>query len=508
VDHWSTAAAQLDLPEKAQSGEDEAMTAETREALRAAMEAEIGPVLRITGAAARNYLAELPQLPAKQRGAVQSARFDADLPEAGVGAEAAVKWLAEYVRGAAVHVDGPRFFHLVAGGSTPAALGGDMLCSVFDQHAFASMSSPAAVRLEQAMIGWLKDLFDLPAEFGGAMVTGGTMANFTSLAAARQWCARQSGVDAAQTGVSAMRPLQILSSGFVHASIAKAASMLGVGRQNVRSFAADASGELDPGALETALERLDGAPCVIVANAGEVNAGAFDPIDLMADLAKKYGCWLHVDGTFGLFARLSPALKPLTAGVERADSVTADGHKWLNVPFDTGFCFVRDEQLLSEVFSLDGAYLNDDPDAAGMLGLRGPEMSRRARAFPVFATLAAYGREGYRELVENGVGLAQELARLVEEANDFELLAPAQLCITSFRYTPEEVDEAQLDQLNARIGEAVLADGQIYMGTTVSRGRVAFKPAFVNWRTSSGEITIILPILRGLGQEIMRRDAA
>lgn len=484
------------------------MATEVHGELRDAMRAEIGPVLRVAGAVARTYLAELPQLPAKQPGAANSAAFEAELPESGVGAEAAVRWLAEYVRAAAVHVDGPRFFHLVAGGSTPAALGGDMLCSVFDQHAFASMSSPAAVRLEQAMIGWLKDLFDLPREFGGAMVTGGTMANFTALATARQWCARQSGVDAAQAGLSGAKPLQILSSGFVHASIAKAASMLGIGRENVRTFAADETGRLDLAAMETAIQDLNGTPCVIVANAGEVNAGEFDPIEAMAGLAQKYACWLHVDGTFGLFARLSPALKTLTAGVERADSITADGHKWLNVPFDTGFCFVRDDRLLSEVFSLDGAYLNDDPDAAGMLGLRGPEMSRRARAFPVFATLAAYGREGYRELIEHGVGLAQELAQIVQEADDFELLAPARLCITSFRYTPAQVDEARLDQLNGRLGEAVLDDGQIYMGTTISRGHVAFKPAFVNWRTSSEEIAVILPILRGLGQDLLRRDAA
>jgi glutamate/tyrosine decarboxylase-like PLP-dependent enzyme len=301
--------------------------------------------------------------------------------------------------------------------------------------------------------------------------------------------------------------MQIFSSGFVHASVSKAASMLGIGRQNVKTFAED-DGRLDSGALEAAIKDLNGAPCVIVANAGEVNAGEFDPIDAMADLAHEYNAWLHVDGTFGLFARLSPALKALTAGTERADSITADGHKWLNVPFDTGFCFVRDDRLLGEVFSLDGAYLNDDPDAAGMLGMRGPEMSRRARAFPVFATLAAYGREGYRELVERGVALAQELAAHVDDADDFELLAPTQLCITSFRYKPANLDGAQLDRLNTRLGEAILNDGQIYMGTTVSRGHVALKPAFVNWRTTSHEIGLILPILRELGEKLLRQDGS
>lgn len=436
---------------------------------------------------------------------MEAACFERELPEAGMGAEAAVDFLARYVRQAAVHVDGPRFFHLVAGGSTPAALGGDLLAGVFDQHAFASMSSPAAVRLEQAMIGWLKDLFDLPSEFGGVMVTGGTMANFTALAAARQWCMRQAGVDAAEAGLSGVEPVQILSSAFVHSSVVKAAAMLGIGRRNVRTFAADSSGRVDLDALERALQERVGRPTIVVANAGEVTAGEFDPIDAIADLTQRYGVWLHVDGTFGLFARVTPKLAHLAAGAERADSVTADGHKWLNVPFDTGFCFVRDDRLFSEVFSLEGSYLKDDPDAAGMLGLRGPEMSRRARALPVFATLAAYGREGYRVLVEHGVALAGELADVVQEADDFELLVPPQLCIVSFRYRPEGLDEAQLDDLNSRLGEAVLLDGRVYMGTTVSRGRVAFKPAFVNWRTTSREIALILPTLRELGRRLLDR---
>jgi glutamate/tyrosine decarboxylase-like PLP-dependent enzyme len=265
---------------------------------------DTGAVIDAVVAAARGYLAELDSLPAKEPGAVAAAAFTQRLPESGMGAEVAVRWLADYVRRGGVNVDGPRFFHLVAGGATPAALGGDLLCSVFDQHAFASMSSPAAVRLEQAMIEWLKDLFNLPSELTGTLVTGGTMANFTALAAARQWCARRGGVDAAQSGLRGAQPITILSSGFVHASISKVASMLGIGRENVRTFASDASGRVDLQALEHALQRLDGQPSILVANAGEVNAGEFDPIDAMADLADAYGSWLHVDGTFGLFARV------------------------------------------------------------------------------------------------------------------------------------------------------------------------------------------------------------
>jgi glutamate/tyrosine decarboxylase-like PLP-dependent enzyme len=282
--------------------------------------------------------------------------------------------------------------------------------------------------------------------------------------------------------------------------------MLGIGRENVRTFSAEPSGRVDLPALRQALRQLEGGPCIVVANAGEVNAGEFDPIEAMADLAEECGAWLHVDGAFGLFARISPTLKHLAAGAERADSITADGHKWLNVPFDSGFCFVRDGEMLAEVFSLDGAYLKDDPDAEGMLGLRGPEMSRRARALPVFATLAAYGRDGYRALVERGVSLAAELAAEVEAADDFELLATPGLCITSFRYRVPGLDEQQLDRINSRLGQAVLSDGRVYLGTTVSRGHVAFKPAFVNWRTTSNEIALILPVIRELATALSHED--
>lgn len=242
----------------------------------------------------------------------------------------------------------------------------------------------------------------------------------------------------------------------------------------------------------------------MVANAGEVNAGEFEPINDMADLTDRYGVWLHVDRTFGLFARISPRLAHLAAGAERAQSVTVDAHEWLHVPFDTRLCFVRDDKLLSEVFSLEGAYLKDDPDAPGMLGLSGPEMSRRARALPVFATLAAYGRAGYRVLVEHGVRRAEE----TNDVHDFELLVAPQLCIVSFRYRPEGLDEDELDRLNTMLGEAVLHDGRIYLGTTVSRGHIAFKPAFVNWRTTAEEIRLILPTLRELGADLLARTAA
>jgi glutamate/tyrosine decarboxylase-like PLP-dependent enzyme len=294
----------------------------------------------------------------------------------------------------------------------------------------------------------------------------------------------------------------VFSSGYVHATAIKALGMLGIGRANVRTFAADEAGRLDATALREALRALDGAPGILVGNAGEVNAGDFDPLDELADLAEEHGAWLHVDGAFGLFARVSPDTAPLAAGAERADSVTADGHKWLNVPYECGFAFVRDPSRLLPVFNASAAYLpQDDPDRPNY-GLLGPESSRRGRSFAVWATLAAYGRAGYRELVERNVGQARLAAELVDAAPDLERLAPTPLNIVCFRYRPEDVPEEELDELNTRLGEALLADGRVYAGTTRYRGRVAFRPAFVNWRTRDQDVELLVRTIRELGASL------
>jgi len=290
----------------------------------------------------------------------------------------------------------------------------------------------------------------------------------------------------------------VLTSGFVHVTSLKALAMLGIGRDQVTYCRADETGRLDLAELERELNRLDGAPAIVIANAGEVNAGHFDPIAQMSSLAREHGAWLHVDGAFGLFARVSPRTAALAEGVEQADSVIADGHKWLNVPFDCGFAFVRDPALLTAVFSAAASYLPDEE----VFAFRGPELSRRARSIAVWATLAAYGRSGYRAIVERCLDLAEHVAREVEAADDLELLAPAPLNIVCFRYRPPGLPKEALDELNLAIGRAVLIDGRVYVGTTSWAGTVGFRPAFVNWRSTTADADLMLETLRDLGQRL------
>ena len=468
------------------------------------MSDETPEATRLAYEQASAWLAGLDERPVLPQGADEAAAaFGGPLPENGCGAVAALEELVEGVD-AATASPGPRFYHFVTGGVTPAALGADWLTTALDQNAFSWVGSPLGTRLDTVSVAWLKELFDLPAEWGGALTTGATTANFMGLAAARQWWGERHGRDVGADGMAELPAVPVLSSGFVHPSALKALAMLGIGRATVRTFSRDDVGRIDLPALERALDDLGGAPAILVGNAGEVNAGEFDPIAALADLAEEHGAWLHVDGAFGLFARVSPRVAHLAEGVERAHSVIADGHKWLNVPYDCGFAFVRDAALLAKVFSLTAAYLpEDEPEPT--YGYLTPESSQRARALTVWAALRAWGRSGYREMVERHLDLAQQLARLVDEAPDLERLADVPLSIVCFRYRPPGLPEEELDALNARLGEDVLADGRVYVGTTSFGGTVAFRPAIVNWRTRESDIDLFADVVRELGARLLAR---
>jgi glutamate/tyrosine decarboxylase-like PLP-dependent enzyme len=463
---------------------------------------EIGDVLHLVSHESAAYLASLDEKLVRRPGADEVAMgFDGDLPEDGIGGVDALRELLGGAEGI-IASGGPRFFHFVVGGTTPAALGADLMTTTFDQSNMSWVSAPLAARLETVGLKWLLDLFGLPSSWGGVLTTGATMANFTALACARRWWAQKHGVDVDRDGLAGLPQVPVFSSGYIHPSATKALAMLGIGRSQVQVFARDDIGRLDVDALESALGELNGAPGIIIANAGEVNAGDFDPIDSMADLAERYGCWLHVDGAFGLFAAVAPQTRGLVSGIERAHSVIADGHKWLNVPYDCGFAFLRDPGLLVGTFALAAAYL-PKPDIVrpNYFNLT-PESSRRARSFCVWATLRAYGRNGYRDLVEHHLALAHRLADLVDSAPDLERLADVQLNIVCFRFRPAGAGDEELDELNRRLGEDVIADGRVYVGTTVYGGRVAFRPAMVNWRTSEQDIDLLIDVVRELGARL------
>jgi glutamate/tyrosine decarboxylase-like PLP-dependent enzyme len=461
--------------------------------------AELDPALRLVVDEVVRYLATLDDARVRPPG---EPGLDGALPGGGDGALATVRALVEAAGEGATRSAGPRFFHFVMGGGTPAALAADWLTSALDQVAFNWVSSPFAMRLEQVSLGWLKELFGLPAGWSGVFTSGATMGNFTGLAAARRWWGEQHGVDVEEEGLAGLPPIPVLGGGWVHASAVKALAMLGVGRAQVRTFPADATGRLDVAALEEALRGLGGAPAILVATAGDVNAGGFDPIAELAGLAEEHGAWLHVDGAFGLFAAVSPETSGLLRGLDRAHSVAVDGHKWLNVPYDCGAAFVHDPELHRGAFTAAAAYLGaEDPERPVFANLS-PEMSRRARSLTVWATLRAYGRDGYRAMVERHVALARRLAERVDAEPELERLADVPLNVVCFRWRPAGVSEEELDELNRRLGDALLEDGRVYFGTTVYDGKVAFRPAIVNWRTREEDVDLVVPTVLELGASL------
>ena len=464
---------------------------------------ELPDVIAFAAAEAERYLDGIDDRPVRDRYADDVAlRFEGSLPDDGIGAVDALAELASGFDGA-IRSAGGRFFHFVNGGTTPAALGADWFASTLDQNVGAWVSTPLAAQLERVALGWLKELFGLPASMGGVLTTGATMANFAALACARRWAALEQDVDVEEDGLAFLPPVPVFASGYLHPSDVKVLSMLGMGRSHIRRLARDGAGRIDLEALEAALRARHGKPSIVVGSAGEVNAGDFDPLATMGELAREHGAWFHVDGAFGLFAALSPRTRHLVEGVDLADSVVADGHKWLNVPYESGFVFVKDGSLLPAVFTSSAAYLEDPDDPRPTWGYLGPEMSRRARALPIWATLRAYGREGYRGIVERHLDLAQHLARLVDEAPDLERLAEVPLNIVCFRFHPEGMDdEKELDDLNGRIAEAVLEDGRVFFGSTVYDGKVAFRPAPVNWRNREEHIELIVDVTRELGAKL------
>jgi len=437
--------------------------------------------------------------------AEMEALLDEPLPETGMDpAEALEEWFRRAERGI-VASSGPRFFGYVIGGSTPAALGGDWLAATIDQDAGLWDAAPASVHTERVVVRWMKELFGLPMEWTGTPATGATHANLIGLAAARQWAGTQRGFDPAEDGLGGQPPIPVISSAEIHMSARKSLSTLGLGRSSLRAIPS-VDGRVDMAGLERALDETEGA-CIVVANAGEVNTGAFDPLDEIAELCARHpgGAWLHVDGAFGLFAALVESKAGLLRGIERADSVAVDAHKWLNVPYDSGFAFVREERWLTDSFRIGAAYIaeGDFPDP----GTQVPEMSRRFRGLPAWATLKALGRQGYREIVQRCLDNASLLASWLEAEPDFELLAPVNLNIVCFRFAPA-ANEAARDELNRRLVKAVQRDGRAFVTPTTWRGKAAIRAAFDNWATTPDDTRVLFDALTELGRGLLNESGA
>ncbi|WP_410609859.1 pyridoxal phosphate-dependent decarboxylase family protein [Amycolatopsis sp. lyj-109] len=414
----------------------------------------------------------------------------APLPLDGAGARGALdefarRWEPGFAAGA-----GPRYLGFVTGGATPAALAGDWLTAAYDQNPASGMDS-SAQDLERETVGWLAELFGLGSEFSGAFVTGATMSTVTGLAIAREWLGERAGVTVSADGAAALGPVTVLS-GSPHSSVLKALSFLGMGRSALRKVPVLPRREaVDVAKLAEALETLDG-PAVVVANAGTVNTVDFDDLRAIAELKRRYDFWLHVDAAFGGFAALVPEHAALTEGLDQADSVVVDLHKWLNVPYDSAVQFTRRRDLQLRVFSNNAAYLGEIGETPDFLHLT-PENSRRLRALPAWFSLVAYGRAGHREIVERCVALARDLGARIDGSPQWQLLAPVRLNVVCF--TP--AGAATQDRIDTLV-RAIAEDGTTFLTPTVYDGRPALRAAFSNWRTTEADVERVFAVLERL----------
>ena len=367
---------------------------------------------------------------------------------------------------------GGRFFGFVIGGALPSTVAANWLATAWDQNAGLWVCSPVAACIEEVALGWLVDLAGLPAGTGGAFVTGATVANFTALAAARHAVLERAGWDVEARGLYGAPEITVVTGEEAHPTLLKAIAMLGLGRDRVTRLPVDSQGRVRPDALG----RID-APAIVCLQAGNINTGAFDPMDELVPAAKAAGAWVHVDGAFGFWAATSPRLAHLARGMSLADSWATDAHKWLNVPYDSGLALVRDPGALRRAMSITAAYLPEGERREPSHYT--PELSRRARGIEVWAALRTLGRRGVAEMVE---GCCRHAARFAEglRAAGHEVLNDVVLnqVLVSFG-SPERTRE-----VIARIQ----ADGTCWCGGTSWQGRTAMRISVCSWATTAEDV--------------------
>jgi glutamate/tyrosine decarboxylase-like PLP-dependent enzyme len=455
---------------------------------------DLAGLLRRAAAEAVSYRAALPERPVAPAAEIDTLRkaFGGPLPDDSSSPSDVLERLIDAADGGLMSTAGPRFFGFVIGGSLPVATAADVLATGWDQCAFNAVLSPAASAAEAAAGSWLKALLGIPDTASVGFVTGAQEANTVCLAAARHDVLARAGWDVEQDGLLGAPSVRVVAGVERHATIDRSLRLLGFGAAVLEPVAADANGAVDVHDLERVLDAGPAGPTVVCLQAGNVNTGACDNLRDACAVAHRHDAWTHVDGAFGLWAAANPATRHLVEGVELADSWGCDGHKWLNVPYDSGFAFCARPEVHVAAVSYTAAYL---VGSGG--GAPGPsdftlESSRRARGFATWAALRQLGRHGVADLVERNCRLARRFADALtaggaEVANDVVL----NQVLVGFG------DDARTDD----IVEAVQRDGTCWMGGTTWRGRRFMRISVSNWSTTEADVDrSVQAVLRAAAQ--------
>lgn len=449
-------------------------------------------LLRRTAEIASDYLDRLPDRPVGSTATVDEMRraLGGALPEAGESAEAVLEHLARAADPGIVATAGPRYFGFVVGGTLPVTVATDWLTSTWDQNAGLFVLSPANSVAEETAGSWLKGLFGLPPSASVGFVTGCQAANFAALAAARHALSRRCGWDVEARGLYGAPEIEVVVGAEAHVTVHTALQMLGLGRERVHRVAIDGQGRTIPAALAGTLANLAGRPTLICSQAGNVNSGAFDPLEEIADLAAAHGAWLHVDGAFGLWAAASPRHRALVRGLERADSWATDAHKWLNVPYDSGLVFCADAEAHRAALTAHADYLEQTAGRERDPFEWAPEFSRRARGFAVWAALRHLGRSGVAELVDRCCRHAGQFAEALAAPGRIEILNEVVLNQVLVRFTSPagDGDVAAGDAWTREVIRRVQLDGTCWLSGTTWQGRAAMRISVSNWSTTDADV--------------------
>jgi glutamate/tyrosine decarboxylase-like PLP-dependent enzyme len=403
-------------------------------------------------------------------------QFNIPFPENPVDEKEVIKLLDKFGSPATIGISGPRFFGFVIGGSLPVTLAASWISSAWDQNAGLFVGSPIGAYLESVSLKWLLELFSLPGDSGGAFVTGASMANFTSLAAARHFVLEKAGWDVESDGLIGSPQINVIVSEDAHVTIFKALGLLGLGRNRVIKVPVDSQGRM----AANRIPKVKG-PTIICAQAGNVNSGSFDPIDEIADIAKSLGAWLHIDGAFGLWAAVVPEKAYLVKGIEKADSWATDAHKLLNVPYDCGLAMVRDEEVLRSAMTLTASYLPQEFRREPSQFT--PELSRRSRGIEVWAALYSLGKKGLIELVERTCNNAKIFAEGLRKAG-FEI-------ISDVVFNQVLVSFGDAETTNNVIKE-IQKDGTCWCGGTIWQGKTIMRISVCSWATTKEDVKLSL----------------
>jgi len=434
--------------------------------------------------------------------------FSEAIPEEGMDPSILLEEVASKVLGTATGNLGPHMYAYVMSGGNQMALLAEQLATTINQNQTKWHLGPAMNEIEKRVIAWTADLLGFPPDSGGVLVSGGSAANLTGLTVGRNIIFETHNIR--KKGLFGQKPFTVYASTEVHSCVDKSIELLGIGSAQLRKINTNAAYQIDLEALTAQLEKdIDAGfhPFCVIGNAGTVNTGAIDDLDALATIAKKYDLWYHVDGAYGALAGILDSLKPLYAGMEKADSIALDFHKWLYVPFEGGCTLVRSWDKLRRTYFKKAAYLDTElGDTGNRLEFNEHyfQLSRNAKAFKVWMTIKAYGMQRLRAMIQKDIDLTVYLNEKIQASTDFELLASSHLAVSCFRYVKGMTDITVIDAFNRRLMPALEQDGRVFIMGTQLKGGYAIRACFINHRKTKITTDYLLEVIRDVAQKLQQ----